>query len=139
MSHVSRAESSEGANHGTVKVMTYNINEGSDFIEVLSATDFPSFIAGVQATLNQVTASNPSLRMKAVARQIAIAQPDLVGLQEVTTWLVGPMTSPAVRYDMLQALTPMSCWRVTRAISKSQTSIGITSTHFCRCPLLLAH
>jgi endonuclease/exonuclease/phosphatase family metal-dependent hydrolase len=98
------AQPTAGASKGTVKVMTYNINEGSDFIEVLSATDFPSFVSGVQATLNEVTASNPPLRMKAVAHQIGMTQPDLVGLQEVTTWLVGPPDSPAVRYDMLQEL-----------------------------------
>lgn len=94
----------QGAGKGTVKVMTYNINEGSDFTEVLSATDFPSFVAGVQTTLTQVTASNPPLRMKAVAHQIGMTQPDLVGLQEVTTWLMGPLGSPSVKYDMLQNL-----------------------------------
>jgi len=99
-----RGQSEMGATHGTVKVMTYNINEGSDFVEVLSATTFPQFVEGVQATLNQVTASNPPLRMKAVAHQIGITQPDLVGMQEVTTWLEGPYYSPTVKYDMLQEL-----------------------------------
>lgn len=99
-----QAQSSPEPLLGSVKVMTYNINEGSDFVEVLSATDFPSFVAGVQTTLNQVMASDPPLRMRAIAHQIGIAQPDLVGLQEVTTWLSGPFGSPSVRYDMLQEL-----------------------------------
>ena len=93
-----------GPAHGTVKVMTYNVNEGSDFLEVLSAQTPAEFVAAVQITLNAVDASNPPLRMKAVAHQIAINQPDLVGLQEVSTWLVGPPSSPAVRYDMLKDL-----------------------------------
>ena len=93
-----------GATKGTVKVMTYNINEGSDFVEVLSATTFPQFVAGVQATLDEVTTSNPPLRMQAIAHQIGMTQPDLVGLQEVTTWLEGPFGSPTVKYDMLEEL-----------------------------------
>ncbi len=99
-----RAQSEMGATQGTVKVMTYNINEGSDFVEVLSATNFSQFVEGVQATLNEVTTSNPPLRMEAVAHQIAVTQPDLVGMQEVTTWLEGPPDSPTVIYDMLQEL-----------------------------------
>ena len=89
---------------GTVKVVTYNLNEGSDFVEVLSAQTFPEFLQAVQTTLNEVDNSNPPLRMKAIAHQIAINQPDLVGMQEVSTWLVGDPSAPAVRYDMLQEL-----------------------------------
>jgi endonuclease/exonuclease/phosphatase family metal-dependent hydrolase len=92
------------AAHGTVKVMTYNLNEGSDFVEVLSAQTFPEFLQAVQITLNEVDTSNPPLRMQAIAHQISITQPDLVGMQEVSTWLVGPPSAPAVRYDMLQEL-----------------------------------
>lgn len=103
-SPAARAQSASGSARGVVKVMTYNINEGSDFVEVLSATTFSQFVDGVKATLAEVTASNPPLRMQAVARQIAVTQPDLVGLQEVTTWLQGPLDSPAVQYDMLQEL-----------------------------------
>jgi endonuclease/exonuclease/phosphatase family metal-dependent hydrolase len=92
------------AGKGTVKVMTYNLNEGSDFVEVLSAQTLPEFLQAVQTTLNEVDASNPPLRMQAIAHQIAIAQPDLVGMQEVSTWLVGDPSAPTVRYDMLQEL-----------------------------------
>jgi endonuclease/exonuclease/phosphatase family metal-dependent hydrolase len=91
-------------NKGVVKVMTYNINEGSDFNEVLAAQTFPDFLAAVQITLNSVEASNPPLRMQAVAHQIAISQPDLIGLEEVTTWRVGPLPNAPVLYDMLQEL-----------------------------------
>jgi endonuclease/exonuclease/phosphatase family metal-dependent hydrolase len=101
---VTAALAQSDAGKGAVKVMTYNINEGSDFVEVLSAQDFPAFLQGVQTTLDQVDASNPPLRMKAIAHQIAIAQPDLVGMQEVSTWLTGNPAAPTVRYDMLQEL-----------------------------------
>lgn len=97
-------QAATGATNGTVKVMTYNLNEGSDFVEVLSAQNFSEFVQAVQTTLNAVTTSNPPLRMQAVAHQIAITQPDLVGLQEVSTWLVGDPQNPTVRFDMLQEL-----------------------------------
>lgn len=95
---------SGAATTSAVKVMTYNVNEGSDFAGVFSASNFPEFVQGVQETIAEVTASNPPLRMQAVAHQIAITQPDMVGLQEVTTWLEGPLDSPSVQYDMLQEL-----------------------------------
>lgn len=98
------ANAATGAGNGTVKVMTYNVNEGSDYVEVLSAKTLAEFVQAVQTTLDQVTASNTPLRMQAVAHQIAISQPDLVGLQEVSTWFVGDPTNPAVRFDMLQEL-----------------------------------
>lgn len=90
--------------NGTIKVMTYNVNEGSDYVEVLSAQSYPEFVQAVQITLDQVTASKPAVRMQAVAHQIAITQPDLVGLQEVSTWAVGDPANPVVRFDMLQEL-----------------------------------
>ena len=83
-----------------VKVMTYNVNEGTDFVEVLSAKTPPEFLQAVQTTLNNIDSTNPPLRMQAVASEIAQTRPDLVGLQEVTTWSVGGK----VRYDMLQEL-----------------------------------
>jgi endonuclease/exonuclease/phosphatase family metal-dependent hydrolase len=83
-----------------VKVMTYNVNEGTDFLEVLSATNLPDFLNAVQVTLNNIDSTNPPMRMRAVAKEIAKTQPDLVGLQEVTTWSVGGK----VKYDMLQEL-----------------------------------
>lgn len=89
----------------TVKVMTYNLDEGTDFVEVLSAQTFDQFLAAVQLTLNNVIATDPPLRMKGIAHQIAESQPDLVGLQEVTTWRVGPGPNPTpVQFDMLQEL-----------------------------------
>lgn len=98
------AQAQSGAGKGTVKVMTYNLNEGSDFVEVLSAQSYPAFLQAVDTTLAEVDASNPSVRMQAIAHQITMEQPDLVGLQEVSTWLVGDPSAPTVRYDMLKEL-----------------------------------
>lgn len=93
------------AQKGTVKVMTYNLFQGTDFIEVLSAQTFPEFLEAAQLTLQEVTDSNLPMRMKAIAHQITITQPDLVGLQEATLWRVGPGPNPTqVLYDPLQEL-----------------------------------
>lgn len=94
----------ESTSAAKVKVMTYNLNEGSDFTGVFTATNFVEFVAGVQATRSEVIASDPPLRMQAIADQIAVTQPDMVGLQEVTTWLEGPLAAPSIKYDMLQEL-----------------------------------
>lgn len=91
---------SQDGGKSVVKVMTYNVNEGTDFVEVLSAKTPPEFLQAVQTTLNNIDSTNPPLRMQAVASEIARTRPDLVGLQEVTTWSVGGK----VRYDMLQEL-----------------------------------
>ena len=87
-----------------VKVMTYNVNEGTDFIEVLSATNFPDFQEAVAVTLRNIDSTKPPLRMQAVAREIAQTQPDLVGLQEVTTWSVNGQERYNMLGDLLTAL-----------------------------------
>jgi endonuclease/exonuclease/phosphatase family metal-dependent hydrolase len=88
---------------GTVKVMTYNLFQGTDFTEVLQAQNYPDFLAAAQLTLNEVKASNPPARMRAVAHQIAINDPDLVGLEEVTLWRYGAGQNPTdLLYDPLQ-------------------------------------
>lgn len=93
------------AQNATVKVMTYNVFQGTDFVEVLSAQTFEQFLAGAQATLDEVNASNLPLRMQAIAHQIAITQPDLVGIQEATLWRYGLGPNPTdVLYDPLQEL-----------------------------------
>ena len=93
------------AQKATVKVMTYNVFQGTDFIEVLSATTFPEFLAAANLTVNQVIDSNLPLRMQAIAHQISITQPDLVGLQEATLWRYGAGPNPTgVLFDPLQEL-----------------------------------
>lgn len=88
---------------GTVKVMTYNILQGTDFTAVLTAQTPQQFVAAVNATLAEVNASNIPARAKAVAHQIAITNPDLVGIEEATLWQYGMGPNPTdVLYDPLQ-------------------------------------
>jgi endonuclease/exonuclease/phosphatase family metal-dependent hydrolase len=87
-----------------VKVMTYNVDEGTDFaaiIGVLTTSNASSsdFQAAVTATIAEVQSSHPELRAQLIAKQIAGAQPDLVGLQEAALW-----TIPGQQLDLLQMI-----------------------------------
>lgn len=85
----SAAQSGSGAK-GEFRVMTYNVDEGTDYIEAVSATNFPQFLAGVTTILNNVRATNPPARAAAIATQVGKAQPTLVSLEEVTQWRTCP-------------------------------------------------
>jgi hypothetical protein len=92
-------------------VMTYNVNEGSDFQQVQSTTSLPQFLLGVGQIFTQVQGTNPPERMQAVAKQLLAGQPELISLQEVDQWysgvfdpLAGTCGSMTLQYDMLQEL-----------------------------------
>ena len=55
-------------------VMTYNVNEGTDFLQVQGATSLQQFLLGVGQILTQVQGTNPPERMQAVAKQILADQ-----------------------------------------------------------------
>ncbi|HEV2698489.1 MAG TPA: hypothetical protein VGU90_10890 [Terriglobales bacterium] len=95
---------------GDLRVMTYNANEGTDLQEVQAATDQTSFLAAIVQTITQVRATDPKARMKALAKQIIAASPDLVALQELDQWSTGPLSlvtgcgTMTTEFDMLQEL-----------------------------------
>jgi hypothetical protein len=96
---------------GIGTVMTYNVNEGTDFLQVASAQNLTQFLIGVGQVLTQVQGTNPPERMRAVARKILDAQPELLSLQEVDQWYTGtfdPSTDTCgtmtLQYDMLEEL-----------------------------------
>ena len=96
---------------GELRVMTYNVNEGTDFQQVLGATSTTEFLIGVGEIVTQVQGTNPPERMQAVAAQILAAGPTLVSLQEVDQWYMGtfnPLTGAcgamSLKYDMLQEI-----------------------------------
>src|SRR5712692_3374272 len=100
----------QNTDRAVVKVMAYNVDEGTDFEEDLAAALNPNstladFAAAVQLTLYNVRATNPPLRAQAIAAEIARTQPDLVSLEEVTIWRVGPGPNPTpVEFDFLQLI-----------------------------------
>ena len=96
---------------GDLRVMTYNANEGTDFLEVEQAGTTTQFLIAVGQTITQVRETKPRERMQALATQIASAAPMLVSLQEVDKWYTGSIDpgtgtcgSTALEFDMLQDL-----------------------------------
>lgn len=87
-------------------VMTRNMDTGSDFKYVLSATTQQELVAAVTATYYEILASNIPERAELIAAEIQQQLPDLVALQEVTTVRKGPLGGPAktVVVKQLQAL-----------------------------------
>jgi endonuclease/exonuclease/phosphatase family metal-dependent hydrolase len=96
---------------GDLRVMTYNANEGTDFLEVQSAGNSLQFLVAVGQTITQVRETNPPERMQSLAKQIIAAAPALVSLQELDQWFTGPLDpatftcgSMTLEFDMLQEL-----------------------------------
>lgn len=96
---------------GDLRVMTYNVDEGTDFLEVQSATNVTQFLVAVGQTITQVRATNPPARMQALAAQIIGAAPALVSLQELDQWYSGPFNPltgacgpTTLEFDMVQEL-----------------------------------
>ncbi len=93
---------------GDLRVMTYNVDEGTDFLEIQQAKNLNQFLIAVGQTINQVRATNPPARMQAVAKQIIAAGPALVSLQELDQWYTGPFTgacgAQTLEFDILQEL-----------------------------------
>lgn len=101
----------QGNTFGDLGVMTYNVDEGTDFQQVIGAVGLNQFLLGVGQIVTQVQGSNPPERMQAVAAQILAAGPTLVSLQEVDQWYVGSFNplngtcgAMSLQYDMLQEL-----------------------------------
>lgn len=87
-----------------VKVMTYNVDEGTDFKAIIAVLSNPNatvndFKNAITQTITEVTDSDPILRAQLIAGEIASAQPDLVGLQEAALWTINGQP-----FDFLQLI-----------------------------------
>jgi endonuclease/exonuclease/phosphatase family metal-dependent hydrolase len=84
------AEPPENANNRkTVAVMTVNLYVGADLLPAVFAIargDPEAIVATVSETFGKVQFTDFNARAEGIAREIEAAQPDLVGLQEVTMW-----------------------------------------------------
>ncbi|MDP9145265.1 MAG: endonuclease/exonuclease/phosphatase family protein [Actinomycetota bacterium] len=125
-----------------LEVMTRNMYLGADLTPVLQAQTPAQFLAAAGQAFTTVQASDPPERIKAMAREIAAADPAIVGLQEVELWqtdtepptLDGPATpANSTRYDFLQLLldalaaqgTPYTeVTTATNAANEVPTSLG---------------
>jgi endonuclease/exonuclease/phosphatase family metal-dependent hydrolase len=83
-----------------VGVMTYNLNEGTDFLPLLAIASPQDVPAAVSATYQQVVASNIPERALGLAQVIAKDQPAVAGLQESAQYAV----NGTVTYDLLTSL-----------------------------------
>lgn len=73
----------------TVTVMTRNLYVGADLLPAVLAIasgDPVAIVTAVSETFGRVQFTDFNARAEGIAREIDAAQPDLVGLQEVTTW-----------------------------------------------------
>lgn len=90
-----------------LKVMTYSMYSGAVIPGILDSRSPAELAAKVGEAFSHVQGNVPE-RIDAIAHQIATASPDIVGLQEVALWRVGPPLNPApaqtVAFDFLQIL-----------------------------------
>ena len=81
-------------------VMSRNLFLGADLIPLATAQPGQDFEHKAGQVYADVEATEADERMKLVAKEIADAKPDLVGLQEVTLWRTGPKGDPAPATDV---------------------------------------
>jgi endonuclease/exonuclease/phosphatase family metal-dependent hydrolase len=88
------------------KVMTQNMDAGTDLGFALYGLQQPDPRPYIDLTLAEVDASDIPDRAGFLAAEIATAMPHLVSLQEVSLWRTGstPATATTVRYDQLELL-----------------------------------
>lgn len=87
----------QAENKREVTVMTQNLYFGADLTPVIQAAGIglPEFIGAASQAWIDAHATDFAGRMDAVAAQIAIHEPDLIGLQEVALWRTGTLFDPA--------------------------------------------
>jgi hypothetical protein len=95
-----RVRADENQNRPALRVMTQNVDAGTDFGYLAGASTTPAFLQGVIFTFKEINASNFAPRAAQLAREIAYNRPALVDLQEVALWRTGPLNlspgSPAL-------------------------------------------
>ena len=107
-------DSGDGGTTAAVRVMSQNLYLGGDLFTLLQPSCEGTAIVGCVAQLyGTIQASDPAARMAAVAAEIARVDPDLVGLQEVSTYYVqapgdnqtgSPTQATQVTFDFLDLL-----------------------------------
>jgi endonuclease/exonuclease/phosphatase family metal-dependent hydrolase len=82
-----------------IKVMTQNLYLGASLDPALDATSQEEFLEAVAVIYGTVLFTNFPERAAAIADSIARHRPDIIGLQEVSTWTsVGPGAPPTLDY-----------------------------------------
>src|SRR5216684_8792747 len=94
-----------------VTAMTYNLFQGSELTDAISATTPAALLAAVAKDFGQVQTTNFPERAQAIAAQAESASPDLIGLQEAALWQTGtpsasfpPPPATTVAFDFVKIL-----------------------------------
>ncbi len=94
-----------------ISVLTYNLFQGTGLPHVARARTLAGLLAAVPEDYAQVQASDFAERARAIAREAASAEPDLIGLQEAALWQTGAASASlpappatAVAYDFVRIL-----------------------------------
>ena len=92
------------ANQPSITVMSRNIYLGADVGIAMNL--LPDFKAAAQFMWEQVELTDFNQRSSALAKEIAAAEPDVVGIQEATKWMCqkGLLSSRLTVYDFTQML-----------------------------------
>ncbi len=102
------APAADAAGKPRVTVMTRNLFLGADLGPAIAARTLPELMAANAAIFAHVQKVDFTRRAKVLAKEIADAEPDLLGLQEAAMWRTGPIGNPApattVAYDYLAML-----------------------------------
>ena len=78
------AARADGGRH--VSALTRNVYLGTGLTNLGTATTFPEFVDAVSQDWANVVANDFPRRAKALATEIQLTRPDVVGLQEVSLW-----------------------------------------------------
>lgn len=91
--------------------MTYNLFQGSELSDAISATTPSQLVAAVAKDYGEVVATDFAERAAAIAAEVRTAGPDLIGLQEAALWKTGtpsatfpPPAPTTVSYDFVAIL-----------------------------------
>lgn len=102
------APAAQGTGPRPVKVMTRNLYLGANLNPAIQATSVPALIAAASHIFSVVQQTDFPARAKVLAREIADADPVLLGLQEAAVWYSGAFNNPSpattVEYDFIATL-----------------------------------
>jgi endonuclease/exonuclease/phosphatase family metal-dependent hydrolase len=82
---------------GKVGVMSRNLYLGADLGPAIRSTSFEEFAQANGEIMRSVDLNNFPVRARGLAAEIKTKSPDLVGLQEVSLWRIGPTGPPRVK------------------------------------------
>jgi endonuclease/exonuclease/phosphatase (EEP) superfamily protein YafD len=99
------------SNQLQVTAMTYNLFQGSELTDAISATTPAQLLAAVAKDYGEVQETNFPERAQAIAAQAQSSAPDLIGVEEAALWKTGtpsrsfpPPPPTTVTYDFVKIL-----------------------------------